>query len=52
MNKEIKSLIGAIIDRKGKDLIEVLIGLELSNRIIYHLTTMRLDTLKELSGNQ
>ncbi len=52
MNQEIKSLIDSIVDKKNKDMIKVLIGLELSNRIVYHLTTMRLDTLKELSGNQ
>ncbi len=51
MNQEIKSLIDNVVDKKNKDMVKVLIGLELSNRIVYHLTTMRLDTLKELSGN-
>ncbi len=52
MNQEVTSLIDCIIDKKEKEMIKVLIGLDLSNRIIYHLTTMRLDTLKELSGTQ
>lgn len=52
MNQEIKSLIDSIVDKKNKGMIKVLIGLELSNRIIYHITTMRLDTLRELSGNR
>ena len=51
LHKEISSIIDMIIDKKATELIKALIGIELSNRIIYHLTTMRLDTLKELGGS-
>jgi len=47
--KEIYSLIDEGLGIKNKDLIKALISIDFSNRIIYHLTTMRLDTLKELS---
>ena len=49
--KEISSLIDNSLTSKNKDLIKALISIEFSTRIIYHLTTMRLDTLKELSGD-
>jgi len=49
--KEISLLIDNSLASKNKDLIKALISIEFSTRIIYHLTTMRLDTLKELSGN-
>ena len=51
LSKEIKSLIDNALEKKDKDTIKALISIEFSTRIIYHLTTMRLDTLKELSGN-
>jgi phosphate uptake regulator len=47
--KEISSLIDKRLETKSKDLIKALISIDFSTRIIYHLTTMRLDTLKELS---
>lgn len=48
--KEISSLIESSLDKKNKDCIKALTSIDFSTRIIYHLTTMRLDTLKELSG--
>jgi len=50
LNKEISSLIDNALEAKRKEYIKALISIDFSNRIIYHLTTMRLDTLKELSG--
>ncbi|MBN2368215.1 hypothetical protein JXC34_04285 [Candidatus Woesearchaeota archaeon] len=47
--KEISALIDKRLETKSKDLIKALISIDFSTRIIYHLTTMRLDTLKELS---
>jgi len=47
--KEIGALIDDGLGKKNKDLIKALISIDFSTRIIYHLTTMRLDTLKELS---
>ena len=49
--KEIASLIDEGLSSKNKDTIKALISIDFSTRIIYHLTTMRLDTLKELSGD-
>ena len=51
LSKEISLLIDNAIENKNKDLTKALMSIEFSKRIIYHLTTMRLDTLKELSGN-
>ncbi len=51
LNRDISSLINEVIITKNKDAVKAIISIEFSNRIIYHLTTMRLDTLKELSGN-
>ena len=48
--KEIKSLITNSLKAGNAEEIKALISIEFSIRIIYHLTTMRLDTLKELSG--
>ena len=49
--KEIHALIDEEIGSKNKVITKALISIDFSTRIIYHLTTMRLDTLKELSGN-
>jgi phosphate uptake regulator len=48
--KEIKSLTDKSLKTDNLDEIKALIAIDFSTRIIYHLTTMRLDTLKELSG--
>lgn len=50
LSKEIASLIDAVLGKKNRELIKALVSIDFSTRIIYHLTTMRLDTLKELSG--
>jgi len=50
LSKEISTLIDNELGTKNKDLTKALIAIDFSTRIIYHLTTMRLDTLKELSG--
>lgn len=50
LSKEISVLIDKALEAKNKDLIKALISIEFSTRIIYHLTTMRLDTLKDLGG--
>lgn len=52
LSKEISSLIDEKLSTHNKNLIKALISIDFSTRIIYHLTTMRLDTLKELSGNE
>lgn len=52
LGKEISSLIDEAFKKKSGDYAQALMSLEFSRRIIYHLTTMRLDTLKELSGNK
>lgn len=49
LSQEISSLIKHNIGVKNKEIIEALISIEFSTRIIYHITTMRLDTLKSLS---
>jgi len=50
LSKEINKLIEkALKDRSPKE-IQALTAIDFSKRIIYHLTTMRLDTLEELSG--
>ncbi len=49
--KEINALIEAVLGTKDKATTKAIISIEFSSRIIYHLTTMRLDTLKELSGD-
>jgi len=48
--KEIGSLIEKALKTNNVDETKALISIDFSTRIIYHLTTMRLDTLKELSG--
>ena len=50
LNKEISTDIEALFGKKNKELTTALVSIEFSKRVIYHLTTMRLDTLKELSG--
>jgi len=50
--KETQKLIDECLGKKNKDMTKALIALEVSMRIISHLTTMRLDTLKELSGEK
>ncbi|MBI2101121.1 phosphate uptake regulator PhoU [Candidatus Woesearchaeota archaeon] len=52
LSKEISALIDGALAVKNKDLTKALMSIELSTRIVYHLTTMRLDTLKELSGDK
>ena len=52
LSKEIKIMVDDLLGTKNKDLIKAIISIEFSIRIIYHLTTMRLDTLKELSGEK
>ena len=47
--KKISSMINEGLGKNNKELIKALISIDFSTRIIYHLTTMRLDTLKELS---
>jgi len=49
-SKEIKRAIDKALHTKNSEEIKALIAIDFSTRIIYHLTTMRLDTLKELSG--
>lgn len=51
MYLDIKSRLDELLGTKNKLLTKALISIEFSVRIIYHLTTMRLDTLKELGGN-
>ena len=51
LSKEINFLIDNALEKKDKATIKALISIEFSIRIIYHITTMRLDTLKELSGD-
>jgi len=50
LSKEISELIDAQLSNTNLLMVKALISLEFSNRIIYHLTTMRLDTLKGLGG--
>lgn len=50
LSKEIRGLLDEKLCSTNKDLVKALISIEFSVRIIYHLTTMRLDTLKELGG--
>ena len=50
--KEISGGIENLYGKKDKELTKALVSLDFCNRIIYHLTTMRLDTLKELSGSK
>lgn len=51
LSKEIASLIENLLQNKERDTIKALVSIDFSTRIVYHLTTMRLDTLKELSGD-
>jgi len=48
--KSIKKQIKESLGKVSKHELRALIAIEFSARIIYHLTTMRLDTLKDLSG--
>ena len=48
--QEITILTEQCFGKKNAPLTKALVSLEFCNRIIYHLTTMRLDTLKELRG--
>ncbi|MBI3032170.1 phosphate uptake regulator PhoU [Candidatus Woesearchaeota archaeon] len=50
--KQISTDIEKLYGTKDKELTKALVGIDFSNRIIYHFTTMRLDTLKELSGEK
>lgn len=52
LNQEISSSLDNLLDKKSKDSIKALISIEFSLRIIYHITTMRLDTLEALSDNK
>ncbi len=52
LSKEIPTLIEQHFGANDKNLIKTLLSIEFSTRIIYHLTTMRLDTLKELGGQR
>ena len=51
LHKEIEKLIEKSLRTNNLNEIKALISMDFSTRIIYHLTTMRLDTLKELSNN-
>lgn len=51
LKQEIYGMINDSLGLKNKDLAKALTSIELSTKIIYHLTTMRLDTLKELGGD-
>ncbi len=46
MNAELEELFG----KKDKNLTRVLVSLRVSSHILYHIPTMRLDTLRELGG--
>ena len=46
LSKEINKLIGKSLQTAKYDEIRALISIDFSTRIIYHITTMRLDTLK------
>ena len=48
--KEIENLIEKSLKTNNTNEIKTLFSIDFSTRIIYHITTMRLDTLKELSG--
>lgn len=50
LSKEIKAMIEKSLKTSKPEEIKALISIDFSIRIIYHITTMRLDTLKELSG--
>lgn len=50
--KQISANIEKLYGTKDKELTKALVGIDFCNRIIYHFTTMRLDTLKELSGTE
>ena len=52
MNKEISSMITIQIENDNHQLMKMLISVEFSRRLIYHIVTMRLDTLKELSEDK
>lgn len=49
---EIRKLLDAAYGTKGKEETKALFAIDFSVRIIHHLMTMRLDTLKELSGQK
>ena len=50
LSKEISKLIGESLQTAKSDEIRALISIDFSTRIIYHITTMRLDTLKGMGG--
>jgi len=50
LSKEIKAMIEKSLKTAKPEEIKALISIDFSIRIIYHITTMRLDTLKELGG--
>ena len=52
LSKEIEELLEKALHTKDVNEIKALISIDFSTRIIYHLTTMRLDTLKELGGEK
>ncbi len=49
--KDIEKMVDDAYATKSKEYVKPVVSIEFSVRIIYHLTTMRLDTLKELSGD-
>ncbi len=51
LNKEITAMIENLYGKKNQQLTKALMSLDFCCRIVYHYTTMRLDTLKELSGD-
>ena len=50
LSKDIQQFIDEQLEKKPAKYVKVLVSIDFSVRVIYHLTTMRLDTLKELSG--
>ncbi len=50
LSKEVEERIEDALLMKDKNLIKALVSLETARRIIYHFTTMRLDTLKGMGG--
>jgi phosphate uptake regulator len=50
LSNEIKKLIDNALKTNNKEEIKALMAIDFSRKIIYHLTTMRLDTLKDLGG--
>lgn len=48
--REIQKMMDEKLGTKGKELTKAMVSIDFSRRIIYNLTTMRLDTLKERVG--